>query len=78
MVIEVHPPGDWSQEDFEEEIPLVRKSDCDALTDMAYYNGARDAQAALGAGMTDSQLTAEMEARVAPARKYLAEMRKRQ
>ena len=56
----------------------MRKSDCDALTDMAYYNGARDAQAALGAGMTDSQLTAEMEARVAPARKYLAEMRKRQ
>jgi hypothetical protein len=29
--LEVHPPGDWSQEDFEEETPLVRKADYDAL-----------------------------------------------
>ena len=47
----------------------------DALTDTAYYNGARHAMSALAGGMTDSQLTAEIEARVAPARKWLAENR---
>ena len=31
MTLEVHPPGDWSQEDFEEETPLVRKSAYDEL-----------------------------------------------
>jgi hypothetical protein len=31
MSIEVHPPGDWSQEDVEEETPLVRKADYDRL-----------------------------------------------
>jgi hypothetical protein len=29
MSIETHPPGDWSQEDFETEVPLVRKADFD-------------------------------------------------
>ena len=46
-----------------------------ALTDMAYYSGARHAMAALGAGMDPAALSAEMEARVAPARKWLAENR---
>jgi pyruvate-formate lyase len=43
----------------------------DALTDMAYYNGARMALAALEGGMDKKALRAEMEARVAPARRYL-------
>lgn len=29
MSIETHPPGDWTQEDFEEEVPLVRRADFD-------------------------------------------------
>jgi hypothetical protein len=47
----------------------------DALTDMAYYSGARHAMAAMSAGMDPHELSAEMEARVAPARKWLAENR---
>ena len=43
-----------------------------ALTDMAYYNGGRHVLAALGGGMDPEALRAEMEARVAPARKWLA------
>lgn len=46
-----------------------------ALTDMAYYSGARHAMAALSAGMDPQALSAEMEARVRPARKWLAESR---
>jgi hypothetical protein len=48
----------------------------DALTDMAYYHGARHAMTALSAGMDQQSLNAEMEARVAPARKWLAENRR--
>jgi hypothetical protein len=46
-----------------------------ALTDMAYYSGARHAMAALSAGMDPQALSAEMEARVAPARRWLADNR---
>jgi hypothetical protein len=46
-----------------------------ALTDMAYYNGGRHVLAALNGGMEQADLMAEMEARVAPARKWLAENR---
>jgi len=46
-----------------------------ALTDMAYYHGARHAMTALSAGMDPRDLSDEMEARVAPARKWLAENR---
>jgi hypothetical protein len=31
MTVERRPPGDWSQEDYEEGTPLVRASDYDAL-----------------------------------------------
>jgi hypothetical protein len=47
----------------------------DALTDMAYYSGARMALAALAGGMHPQDLRAEMEQRVTPARRWLAEDR---
>jgi len=47
----------------------------DALTDMAYYHGARHALAALGGGMSHADLMAELEVRAAPARRWLAEHR---
>lgn len=46
-----------------------------ALTDMAYYSGARYALTALGSGMSSKDLAAELEARVAPARRWLYENR---
>jgi hypothetical protein len=53
----------------------VNDDKTDALTDMAYYHGAVHAMAALHAGMDSQKLRDEMEARVAPARKWLSEHR---
>jgi len=53
----------------------VNDEKTNALTDLAYYHGARHAMAALAAGMSSEALHAEMLARVAPARKWMADNR---
>lgn len=49
-----------------------------ARLDVAWYDGARHAMAAIGGGMEVNDLSRQVEARTAPAKKLLAENRRSQ